>query len=319
VEQDRKLEGTGGRGEGHYVIPIPDRFDEPKIDYGAISSIFYRQRVVVLLSLLLCIVISLSLLAVLPKKYEASMLLASVVEGREPSGLSALASQFGGLASMAGINLGESDSTAEAVAILSSRDLVAKFIEDKDLMPQIFPDLWDEAQGEWAVTGNDVPSMWDAVDYFVKKVRKVNMRKDDGLIQLSITWKDPEVAATWAAELVGLANQVMREDAIHEANESLAYLEERLAKTSSIDVQQGIYRLTENYLRQIMLANVRDEYAFKTIDGATAPDLDDYASPNALLIVLAGLFSGVMLSMVAALWRDRKVRGVRPKGSDDQA
>ena len=319
MEGKEKPDSNEGRKQGHYVIPIPDRFDEPEIDYGAIFNVFFRQRTVILLSLLLCIAISLSIAVLLPKKYEASSLLASVVEGAESNGLSALASQFGGLASLAGVNLGESGSTAEAVAILNSRKLVAKFIEDEDLMPVIYQDLWDDERSEWMVSGTDVPSMWDAVDYFIKKVRKVNLRKDDRLILLSITWRDPDVAAAWATDLVKLANQAMREDAILEANESLAYLEERLAETSSIDLQQGIYRLVENYLKQIMLASVRDEYAFKTIDGAIAPDRDDYSSPNRVLILVVGVFIGLILGMAAALWRDRKLRGMRPKGSDDKA
>lgn len=314
-----KKESVGARPGGHYVIPIPDRFDEPKIDYGAIFGVFSRQRWMFLLALLGCVAISLALAFLVPRKYEVSTLLASVAEAPESSGLSALTAQYGGLASLAGIDLGQSGNTAEAVAILSSHGLAAAFIQENDLMPVIFSDIWNDELGEWTVSGDEVPSMWDAIKRFTKDVRKVRLRKDDGLIQLSIIWKDPKIAAAWATDLVALANRVMREDAVLEANESLAYLENRLAETSSLELQQGIYRLIESYLKRIMIASVRDEFAFKVIDEAVAPDLDDYSSPNPLVFLLAGVFVGVIAGATTALWRDRRARGLSPTGLDEQA
>jgi len=319
LENGEKLDPARERVGGHYVIPIPDRFDEPKIDYRAIFGVFLRQRWLFAVCLFGCIAIFLALTLLLPRKYEASTLLVSVAETPESSSLSTLASEFGGLASMAGIDFGQSSNTAEAVAILGSQGLAMAFIRENDLMPVIFEDLWNSELGEWTVSGDKIPSTWDAVNRFSKDIRKVNLRKDDGLIKLSITWKDPEVAAAWATELVALANRVMREDAVLEANKSLAYLEQRLADTSSLELQQGIYRLIESYLKRIMIASVRDEYAFKVIDEAVAPDRDDYSSPNLLVFMLLGAFVGMTVGVIAALWRDRRVRGLSPTGSDEQA
>lgn len=309
MEQDETRKSGDGNVKGHYVIPIPERFEEPKIDYAAVFRIFSRQRWLFVSGLLGCIAIALALAVLMPRKYEVSTLLASVVESPESSSLSALASQFGGLASLAGIDLGQSGNTAEAVAILGSQGLAAKFIQENNLMPIIHHDLWNAELGKWTVSGEEVPSMWDTVKILTKDIRKVSLRKDDGLIQLSMTWKDPEVAAKWAMEYVALANRVMREDAIIEANESLAYLEGRLAATSSIELQQGIYRLIESYLKQIMIANVRDEYAFKIIDRAVVPDLDDYSSPKPVLILMLGVFVGLIVGATAAVWRERRPRG----------
>ena len=302
----------------HFVIPIPDQFDEPQINYRAIFEVFSRRRWLLISAVLIFAAASLSLALVTPRKYEASALLASVVEAPDANSLSALASRFGGLASLAGFDLGQSDNTAEAVAILNSRRLAIEFIKEQELLPVLFEDLWDGERGEWAVETDEVPSMWDAANYFIKDIRKVAPRKDDGLIQLSITWKDPVVAAKWTAEFVALANRVMRENAIVEANESLSFLEQRLGETREIELQQGIYRLVESYLQQKMIASVRDEYAFKTIDAAVAPDIDDYLSPNPMLFLIAGTLLGTIFGVVAVLWRERAERGGGPTGSDGQ-
>ena len=44
----------------------------------------------------------------------------------------------------------------------------------------------------------------------------VDEDKKSGLITLSITWKDPQVAANWANDLVKQLNEQLREQAIDE-------------------------------------------------------------------------------------------------------
>ena len=145
--------------------------------------------------------------------------------------------------------------------------------------------------------------MWQAYRFFEKKVRQVAVRGDDGLIVLSITWSDPETAARWANELIQQANEKIRAEAILEAKKSIAYLEEQLAATSALELQQGIYRLIENNLNKIMLANVRDEFAFKVLDAAAAPDRNDFDSPNRIMIIGAGGLLGLFLALLFALTR----------------
>lgn len=79
--------------------------------------------------------------------YKASAILAPAsAEGS--GGLSALAGQFGGLASMAGINLGGSggDKTALALEILKSRSFIENYIAKHELLvPLMAAEKWDMA------------------------------------------------------------------------------------------------------------------------------------------------------------------------------
>ena len=69
----------------------------------------------------------------LPNIYRAEALLAPN-EQEGAGGLSALAAQYGGLASLAGINLrGKADKTALALEVLQSRKFISDFVERHDL------------------------------------------------------------------------------------------------------------------------------------------------------------------------------------------
>jgi uncharacterized protein involved in exopolysaccharide biosynthesis len=120
-----------------------------------------------------------------------------------------------------------------------------------------------------------------------------------------IEWTDPALAAKWANGLVMQVNKQLRTEAVEEAQKSVAYLEKQLSLTSSVEVQQAIYRLIEAQTKKQMVASTREEYAFQTIDPAVPPQ--ERASPKRALIVLTGLVLGLALGMlVVSVMRSRE-------------
>ena len=105
----------------------------------------------------------------------------------------------------------------------------------------------------------------------------------------------------WANELVSRINHHEKQLAIKEAEKSIAYLKEQLAKTSVVEMQQAIYQLMEAQTKKIMLANVRDQYAFKVIDPAVVPEKK--IKPNRKLIVVLGFMLGLVASIFVVFVR----------------
>jgi uncharacterized protein involved in exopolysaccharide biosynthesis len=93
-------------------------------------------------------------------------------------------------------------------------------------------------------------------------------------------------------------NKQLRTEAVEEAQKSVAYLEKQLSLTSSVEVQQAIYRLMEAQTKKQMVASTREEYAFQTIDPAVPPQ--EKAGPKRALIVIIGLMLGLALGTLAA-------------------
>jgi uncharacterized protein involved in exopolysaccharide biosynthesis len=232
--------------------------------------------------------------------YRATTLLAPVSEQNTNNSLGGLLNQFGGLASLAGLSLGSGTTNKdEAIAILDSRMFTIQFIDDNDLLPILFLDSWDAEAGNW-LKPDDAPDLIDGYHLF-SKIRTIAEDRQTGLVQMSVEWKDPHLAAAWANALIDRVNQVMRADAISDAERGIEYLNRELEKTSIVELRQAIFSLIEGQINRIMLANVRDEYAFRVLDPAMAPNKDDFVRPRSLLMVVMGLLIGGVLGVGVAL------------------
>ncbi|WP_440875558.1 Wzz/FepE/Etk N-terminal domain-containing protein [Thalassotalea sp. PLHSN55] len=256
-----------------------------------------------------------------PNIYKASTVLAPASSDGGAGGLSALAGQFGGLASMAGINLGggSTDKTGLALEVLKSRAFLEKFInKHKLLLPLMAVESWDihndklifdkdiynEQTHEWV---RDVtfpktpkPSAWETFEA-LKEILSVATDKESGMISLSIEYYSPELAKQWLILLVKDLNKEMREKDKKEAQESINFLTNKLEQTQLADMQTVFYQLIEEQTKTMMLTEVSEEYVLKTIDPANAPD--EEAKPKRGLICVLGTMLGGILAVLIVLIR----------------
>lgn len=237
--------------------------------------------------------------------YRAEVLLAPVNADSGGAGIS-LGGQLGGLASLAGINIGGgSRSRDEAVALLKSRVLIAEFVDANSLLPVLFSDQWDSDTKRWIDEDPDgAPTRWDAINLFTNDILSVSENPRNGLVTLAVEWGDPVVAAAWAKGLVDKVNMERRARAIRDAESSLRFLNEYLQKTNVVSVQQAVNSLIEAQTKQMMLASVQEDYAFRTIDPVFPPDRDDPVSPNKLWLTVIGALFGGLVGIIWAVLRD---------------
>ncbi len=216
--------------------------------------------------------------------FQADVVLLPVQKSSLPGGLA----QLGGLASLAGIEIPSADA-GEPLAVLRSQSFVRDFIDDKALMPLLYPAKWDAATRQWTVPEAQRPDIRDAVAYFDQNIRVVSEDKKSGLVTLSIRWQDPVVAADWANTLVQRLNERMRTQAIRDAQTSIEYLKKEMATESFVSLQQSIGRVLESEMQKMALARANDEFAFKIVDSAIPPKRR-YSPKRGLVLVLSALF-----------------------------
>lgn len=233
----------------------------------------------------------------LPNKYRAEVLLAPV----KPTGsdsLGGLKSQVGGIAALAGIDLGGSAQTDESFATLSSRGFAREFIATHELLPFLFEQRFDTATQKWR-SGVKVPSIEDGVDMFTKTVCAVSEDRKTHLITISVETTSPDRAAQWANGLVELVNERLRQDAVKNADQNVRYLREELQRTSVVELQQAIYRLMESQINQAMLASVQRQFAFRVLDKAVPPE--KIASPHRRTMVAIGVALPILVTFFILL------------------
>lgn len=255
-----------------------------------------------------------------PNTYKADTLLAPAVSSGN-GGLARMAGQLGGLAAIAGVNLGgsEASQTELAAQVMQSRQFLEYFIDKYDLwVPLMAVQKWDAENNNliidqelydlqtqtWLREPNGLrgtePTAQEAIQAF-KDIFSVNSSRDTGLYTVTITHLSPYIAQQWVSLLVNEINQVMRERTIAETTKNLTYLQEQLLRTSIADMQATFYSLIEEQTKSLMLAEVQEEFVFKVVDKAVVPELK--AGPKRALICVLGTLLGGMLGVAIVLVR----------------
>lgn len=275
--------------------------------------------------LIIILTIALSIPAViyaikLPNIYKADAILAPS-EVEQGGGLSSIAGQFGGLASLAGVNLnsGSSNKSKMAIEILRSRKFISQFVVEHNILPALMAaeswdrdsnkivyddDLYDESNSRWVRKHKPYlkpkPSLQEAYKAFTK-IFHVSEDTETSMISISIEHVSPQLAKQWVDWLVLDINKFMKVKDVSEAQRSIEYLSKQVDETSFTDIKGVLYKLVEEQVKIIMFANVRDEYVYKTVDPALVSE--ERFKPNRALISIIGAFIGMSIGLVVVLAR----------------
>ncbi len=251
----------------------------------------------------------------LPNVYRSEALLVPVEES-SGGGLASLAGQFGGLASLAGVSIGQGgDKTAYSIEVLKSRDFISHYIRKHDLLVPLMAgigwdsgnntikldsEIYDEGAQRWikppGLGSREAPSMQEAYKEF-RKLLGVSQDKKTNFVSVSVEYYSPYIAKQWVDWLVEDINMELKLRDVEEAERSIQFLSSQLDKTIVADMRTIFYELIEEQTKTVMFAEVRKEYAFKTIDEAISPE-SKIAPKRAIICVLGVLFGG----MVAVLY-----------------
>lgn len=293
---------------------------EDEIDLKDLFIALWKGKWIIISVSFLAAVVAIVYALSLPNIYKSEALLAPAEE-RNGGGLSALAGQFGGLASLAGVNLGgaSGDKVTIALELLKSRQFIGEFIEKNDLKPAIMAvERWDQTSNSllydetvfekdtqtWVREVNPPkkpePSILEVHKIFLQENLTVSQDKETSFVKLSVKHVSPYVAKHIASKLVEAINSQMRQNDINDAQKSIDYLNDALMKTNVADMQQVFYQLIEKQQQTKMLANVRDEYVLKVIDPPIVAE--EKSGPKraiiCVLFVMVGAFLGVFIVLV---------------------
>lgn len=255
----------------------------------------------------------------LPNVYKSEALVAPV------SGNSSIRipGQLGSLAALAGVNLGalggEGDNSDLAIEIIKSREFLGRFIEKHDLFIPIMaaegwsridnslildPKIYDISSSQWVrkvkPPFQPKPSLLEVHEELLKKL-VVAKDKQTGMVRVSFEHYSPYLAKTWVDELIKAINEEMRKRDLSEAQRSIAYLNSQIEQTNIADVRTMLYSLIEEQSKTVMLANVREEYVFKTVDPAFVAEKK--AKPKRALIVITAIILGLLFSVFGLFFR----------------
>lgn len=295
----------------------PKEYVEDEIDIAVLFKALFQGKWIILsftsIASILVVIYSLSL----PNIYTAEALLVPLSSKDNVGGS---VQELGGLASLAGISLGESsDNSAIALEKLHS----LSFFEEK-ILPQInLPDLmavesWDPGSNSmtydeeiydpstqtWTreITSLQTPqpSAQESFIVFMEHVSGIKNIKTK-LVTISAKHHSPFIAKQWADLLIKEINSFYREKDKKEATFAVDYLNEQLSKTRLSEVKLVISEVLAKQIQTLSLIEANENYVFDFIDPPAV--MEKKSEPRRAIICIVGALLGGFLGAVVALFR----------------
>ena len=287
-----------------------DTFMEAEIDLREIFFIVWKEKVSVLYltiaSTLLFMIYSFSL----PNLYTAKSMLEVVDNQEQSSTLSSLSNQFGGLASLAGLNLGSSQSggkTFWVIERIKSKDFSERLYALEGMKEGLFAvDRYDEDSRElvyndkifigpeWVADNKGKTEEPTSIEFFNAIQSNLNIKKntETGFIELSYTHQSPIFASYVLESVISQINDQTRAEEKKTAQDSLEYIKSILAMTLVKEIKDSLNILIENQTRALMLADINEFYIIKPIDPPYVPQ--SKSMPSRGVISFMGLMFGLL-------------------------
>jgi len=221
------------------------------------------------------------------KIYEAKAVIVPAETRTDMGGMSTVAAQFG-LAAPA------SAKASEIVNVLKSDILKDRIIKKYNLLNVLFEP--DNLKGK-----TEDEKTWAGIRAMTK-ILKINFAQKENAINISAQFKDPKIVADLVKYTLDELNELMSSEAKRVADTNKNYLESQIDKTLDPFIRSKIYSLIAQQIETSMMAEVKENFAFKIIDPPRVPD--KRIKPKRTQMVIIAFMVSLFLGVFAAFGRE---------------
>ena len=251
-------------------------------------------------------------------QYKATVLLAPAQS--DSSDLSGALGQLGGLASLAGVDIGGGESSEAQMAqeIMKSWSFIDVFIAENNISVEVYAaegwsrgsnelqiddDIYDAETKTWLVENDNTgevgpPSSWVLFQAFSERL-VVSENKKSGLVSVSIEYYSPQIAKQWLDMYVAAINAHMQQRQMEKVTNNINYLQAQIENTSIAEMREVFYTIIAEQTKNKMLAEASPEYAFVAVSPSMEPE--EKSLPQRAFICILGTLLGGILSVLLVL------------------
>lgn len=290
------------------------------ISMGELVSELWKRKISICMISALTAVFAVVFSLRLPDIYKSTALLVPN-EKEQANSLAGLASQFGGIASLAGVDLNSGNNNAAlALEIVKSNVFLTYFIDKYQLKKELFAssgwvretdtllfdeDIYDINKKEWVrevkLPYLPEPNILEVIEKFKEESLIISKDDETGVVYLSVLTVSPLMSQTIARNLVNELNVYMRERDIESAEKSIVYLQQAAQATKLSDMRSVFYQLIQQQVQTKMIAETQTDYVFQVVDPAIVP-LEKH-KPSRAVIVILSFIVGFILSVVFIIFK----------------
>ena len=296
------------------------RKQDPKdyIDLIEIFNVIWHQKKILATGIILSGFLSVIYALTLTNYYKSEAIYSVSSEGSRSSNV---ASQYGAIASIAGINLGPSNSGDKAsltIETIKSRAFLQHLLTFEGILPSIMaaksydpaslvltydPKSYDSKTKTWVRNVSSPfkpkPSVIETHKKFLSENLLINQDRKTGFIYISVE----HISPVFSKELLDLIfreiNALMSQKDMEEASNSLSYLQSEISQNLINEMRTSISQLMLSQLEIQMLTKVRKDYALRVIDPPYIPELK--SKPSRATTCIFGTIFGTLLTTILIL------------------
>jgi uncharacterized protein involved in exopolysaccharide biosynthesis len=222
------------------------------------------------------------------KVYESRAVITPVQLPAAQSGMAAMAAQFG-------IITPQASNASEIVSLLKSDILMQKVMEKGKFYDVLFEkdDLRDLSENE---------KTWEGIRLLKEDILDVAESKKEGMISVSARYKDPAIARNIAGTTIDELTDHMAAEAKRVAAANMRHLETQIVNAADPFVRQKIYSLIAQQIETAMMAEAKENFAFKVIDPPRVPDKK--IKPKRTMMVVLAFIVSLLLGVFLAFMRE---------------
>ena len=308
------------------LTPDVARYDEDEINLLDYWRVIWKRRKLIGYIVLAAVVLTAVYSLTMTNVYQAKAVITPVAS-RDGSGSSSVASM---MAQQFGIIQAGPAPGTEIFNLLKSNVVRERMLEKYQLMPVLFPEKWDpkrkqwkKGDGGWGFSLNplaligvarklvgpedvvakkkdpSVPDEWDGIR-MLTNIIAVTQNLKENTITISVDFRDPEMAATIAKNLMDTLVDYIAAEAKRVSSINRKYLEAQLAENTDPFIKQKIYMLIAQQIETVTMAEIKENFAFKVIDPPKAPDrkIKPKRAQMVMLSFVVALFIGIFAAFL---------------------
>jgi uncharacterized protein involved in exopolysaccharide biosynthesis len=300
-------------------MSIQQQLKTPKSPLSLIPQFVWQYKIFILSLTFFCSALMVVYAINKPNVYTVQGLY--MPKGTEEGGtLAKLAGQFGGLASMAGVNLGggSTDKTAMAIELLKSRAFLQAFIDKYDLKVALLAvERWDKAADRLVINAklydentkqwirkvpegkSVIPTAWEAYAALADNL-VIEYQSKKSILSIKLSYYSPDIAALWLTNLVKEVNFFWKNKTERETSKTIKMLEQQLLKTNLSELKTVFYDLIGEQTKSRLLAQITDEVMFETVVGIVIPEVK--SSPRRALLCMVAFILSFLVATLSAVF-----------------
>jgi hypothetical protein len=298
--------------------PEIEQAEGNRLDPARILRSLWDGRLTIIACTAISTLVTVLYLHTLDFSYSATMTLVP-----PPGQSQSSSSPLGGLAAMAGLNIGGGVQPGSAFSIytdaVGTRDVADEMIRrNPGILKHLFSYAWDNESQSWKeqpslrhavagivkpVLGMNVnqwsaPSGADLQQYIAQSVKVVQDPKRP-VITMTYFNPDPKFAGSFLGQINEAADMVLRRITLDRSSKYARYLEDKLRTEQGTDLRQVLVQVLSQQETQIMMSSSDTPYAAQPL-GAPIVSLFP-VQPRGNFILLAGVLIGVAVGAFAAI------------------